>query len=73
LLENCSSRAKARTFSPRKHPIDDPELERPAEDTVRRFRLGHPFSFGELSLIFRVSLSGCTPVERTRTSKPAAV
>src|SRR5262250_914426 len=50
----------------RQHPADDADLELSAEDTVGyfglRFAFGHTFSYGELSLIFRVSLLGGTPI-----------
>jgi hypothetical protein len=49
----------------RQHPADDADFELPAEDTMGRFgfrfAFGHTFSYGELSLIFRVSLLGRTP------------
>src|SRR3974377_2445431 len=49
----------------RLHPADDADLELSAELTVGRFGarfvFGHTFSYGELSLIFRVSISGGTP------------
>jgi hypothetical protein len=49
----------------RQHPVDDAELERSAENAVGRSGFGHPFSSGELSRIFRVSLLGCTPGKLT--------
>src|SRR6266852_3703154 len=45
----------------RQNPADYSELELSAKNTGGRFGLGHPFSYRELSLIFRVSLLGCTP------------
>jgi hypothetical protein len=45
----------------RQHPADDHHLEISTENTGF---LGHAFSDRELSLIFRVSLSGCSPVLR---------